>query len=131
MHISSGNKDGVLASLDSVIPVLLKKGYRFVSANELLGVSRDAIMPEMSWLERYANFWRNFFLGFASSVVEIIGLIFASATIACVFRLLFMGTFVVRSFKMESYVAPHDFQPPVTVLVPAYNEEKVIERTIA
>jgi cellulose synthase/poly-beta-1,6-N-acetylglucosamine synthase-like glycosyltransferase len=26
--------------------------------------------------------------------------------------------------------APHDFKPPVTVIIPAYNEEKVIEHTV-
>ena len=40
-----------------------------------------------------------------------------------------MGYFVFRG-KNHTQKADLHFMPPVTVLIPAYNEEKVIERTL-
>ena len=49
-------------------------------------------------------------------------------------RLLFIGTFAIFDrFRQPHYGTPGEvgsYKPSVAVLVPAYNEEKVIERTV-
>lgn len=40
-----GNNTQALQALEKAIPALQSAGYRFVAADEMLGVSRDALMP--------------------------------------------------------------------------------------
>jgi cellulose synthase/poly-beta-1,6-N-acetylglucosamine synthase-like glycosyltransferase len=87
-------------------------------------------MPEISPVEKYFAFWKKLFSEIRDIAWETIGMIFAVTTGLCVIRILFMSFFVMRSNRMEEQYASHDFQPPTTILVPAYNEDKVIERTI-
>lgn len=49
MHDSGGNRAQTVEALEKLIPLLQKQGYRFVTANETLGVSRDAVMPPVSF----------------------------------------------------------------------------------
>lgn len=58
--------------------------------------------------------------------------LFVVTTIVSVLRIVFLGVFVLRSSTgQKKHFSPKFLKmPPVTILVPAYNEEKVIERTI-
>lgn len=48
-----------------------------------------------------------------------------------IFRIVFLGFLVFRSRQAQKkFYSENPFAPPVTILVPAYNEDKVIERTV-
>lgn len=58
--------------------------------------------------------------------------LFIVTTVVSLFRIVFLGYFVYRShtYRKKHFSRKFLNLPPVTILVPAYNEEKVIERTI-
>ncbi len=61
--------------------------------------------------------------------VLLTGLFFV-CTVLAILRILFLGSLAIKDLRRQEPDPPHDYQPLVTVLVPAYNEEKVIANTI-
>ncbi len=132
MHDGGGNRAPTVAALPELIKALRAHGYEIVPVSQLIGKSRDEVMPPISgWRQRsYAqldsvafyliSFFNHFVIG-----VFFIGDVLMSA------RLIIIGIFAVidRLRKRKSFAAA-DYEPRVAVLIPAYNEEKVIARTV-
>ncbi|MDP4109252.1 MAG: glycosyltransferase [Bacillota bacterium] len=131
MHDAGGNRDQTVAALKKLIPLLRSKGYRFVSVNDLLGVPKDALMPEISFRESvlvFADKITTFVLVYGWDLIVIL---FFITTVISIFRIMFLGFFVLKSHKNSmKYQTLTDFQPFISVLIPAYNEEGVIAKTI-
>ncbi|HXZ80748.1 MAG TPA: glycosyltransferase [Terriglobales bacterium] len=134
LHDGGGNRTETVKALPRIIDGLRARGYEPVPVSELLGKTRDEVMPPIAanerWSARGARLGFMLFGLFMTTVVVVfyIGDILMSA------RLLFVGGFAIydrfRTSRRDSRLAKIDFQPPVAVLIPAYNEEKVIERTV-
>jgi len=132
LHDSGGDRSQTVKALPRIIDSLREKGYRFVSVSELLGQSRDAIMPVVKD-ENPIVFLGNrigFFLLFMwSSGLQYL---FITGTILGLGRLFILAVLAVcekihgrRRAKPDA-----DWQPSVAVVVPAYNEEKVVLQTV-
>jgi spore germination protein YaaH/peptidoglycan/xylan/chitin deacetylase (PgdA/CDA1 family) len=48
MHDAGGNRQQTVDSLKILIPLLKKEGYMFVNINDLLGVSKESLMPKIT-----------------------------------------------------------------------------------
>ena len=130
MHDGGGNRQATVAALPVLITTLRAKGYEFVPVSELMGKTHTEVMPtipaNMRWQARvdWAAF---FFIGlFAHSVVDIffIGDVLMSG------RLILIGIFALIDRFRRRPVPAGVYEPRVAVLIPAYNEELVIARTI-
>lgn len=126
MHDSGGDRSATVAALPTLIDGLRRDGYSFVSLSDLLGVSRDALMPpeagprslfETVSFGFLARFWSG--LAWVFWVVIFLGL---ARTLS-----------VVTMALLRRPVAQNDpaFAPSVAVVIPAYNEEDIVLRTIA
>lgn len=51
MHDGPGNRTQTVQALAKLIPDLQAAGYRFVTVDEMLNVPKEAIMPEVSYME--------------------------------------------------------------------------------
>ncbi len=131
MHDGGGNRAATVAALPVLIEALRAKGYQIVPVSTLLGKTRAEVMPALTPRQRWqaradsvAFFLFGFFNNFVVSVF-FLGDILMSA------RLIIIGVFAIldRLRKRENF-ATSEFQPEVAVLIPAYNEEKVIARTV-
>ena len=133
LHDGGGDRRETVKALPMIIDGLRKRGYEIVPVSRLLGKTRDEVMPPLSseselWAARIDSlaFWM-----FATIRYGII-MIFFVGDILMTGRLLFVGTLAIAD-RIRSTIRPvhaKDFHPPVAVLIPAYNEEKVIARTI-
>jgi cellulose synthase/poly-beta-1,6-N-acetylglucosamine synthase-like glycosyltransferase/spore germination protein YaaH/peptidoglycan/xylan/chitin deacetylase (PgdA/CDA1 family) len=134
LHDGGGNREQTVLALPKIIEGIRAKGLQIVPVYELLGKTRADIMPPVPANERWKA--RFTLLGFllAEIVMKGIAWIFLVGDLLMTGRLLFVGAFAIfdryrsRSFDNAFGGA---FMPKVAVLIPAYNEEKVIERTIA
>ena len=131
MHDGGGNRAATVAALPVLIEALRAKGYDIVPVSTLLGKTRAQVMPSLTPRQRWqaradsvAFFLFGFFNNFVVSVF-FLGDILMSA------RLILIGVFAIidRLRKRRNFATP-DYEPRVAVLIPAYNEEKVIARTI-
>ena len=131
MHDGGGDRSVTVASLPLLITTLRAHGYEFVPVSALIGKTRDQVMPPLTTAQRrqaIADSITFFFLAFFNHLVFYI---FYVGDVLMSARLIFIGIFAVidRLRKRKNYAGP-DYQPRVAVLIPAYNEEKVIARTI-
>jgi cellulose synthase/poly-beta-1,6-N-acetylglucosamine synthase-like glycosyltransferase/peptidoglycan/xylan/chitin deacetylase (PgdA/CDA1 family)/spore germination protein YaaH len=131
LHDGGGDRTATVAALPVLIENLRKRGYEIVPVSELVGKTRAEVMPPLTRKQRWqarVDSVAFFLFGFFNNFV--VGLFFVGDVLMSG-RLLLIGVFAVidRFRKRKNYATP-DYNPRVAVLIPAYNEEKVIARTI-
>jgi cellulose synthase/poly-beta-1,6-N-acetylglucosamine synthase-like glycosyltransferase/peptidoglycan/xylan/chitin deacetylase (PgdA/CDA1 family)/spore germination protein YaaH len=131
LHDGGGDRQATVDALPVLITALRARGYEIVPVSELLGKTREQVMPPLNsrqrWQARVDSIAFFLFGFFANFVVALffVGDILMSA------RLIIIGLFAIidRLRKRKNFATP-EYAPRVAVLIPAYNEEKVIVRTI-
>jgi len=132
LHDAGGDRSQTVQAIPKLVEALRGRGFQFVTVADLLGRSRDEIMPPVApenlwqtWLD-----WAAF--GVLNLAAVIIHWLFLIGIVLGIARLLFIGVLAVyhRWRKRRTLFDPA-YSPSVAVVVPAYNEEKVIVQTIA
>ncbi len=131
MHDGGGDRSATVAALPVLITALRAHGFEIVPVSSLLGRTRAQVMPPLTAGQRaqaLADSVAFFFISFFNHIVIYmfyVGDILMSA------RLIIIGLFaMIDRFRTRKNYAAADYEPRVAVLIPAYNEEKVIARTI-
>ncbi len=134
LHDGGGNRQQTVIALPRIIEGIRAKGLQVVSLYQLLGKTQADIMPPIPADERWAA--RLDWIGFAlfDFSIKAITWIFFLGDLLMTGRLLFIGAFAIFDrLRQTRFGAPGEaepYRPRVAVLIPAYNEEKVIERTV-
>src|SRR5215475_2958520 len=131
LHDSGGDRAQTVAALPQIIAGLRARGFQLVLVSELLGLSRYAVMPPIppdaqlsAWLTDIGFLCLNW-MGTTIHYLFLIGIVLG------VLRFLFIGALAVRErWHSRRAVYSDAFMPSVSVIIPAYNEEKVICQTI-
>jgi cellulose synthase/poly-beta-1,6-N-acetylglucosamine synthase-like glycosyltransferase/spore germination protein YaaH/peptidoglycan/xylan/chitin deacetylase (PgdA/CDA1 family) len=134
MHDGGGDRAETVRALPMIIDGIRARGYEVAPVYELLNKTRADVMaplpPAELWAARLDRF------GFWVFDVGIVGItwIFLLGDLLMTGRLLFIGAAAVYDRLREKiFGRPAEidsYKPKVVVLIPAYNEEKVIERTV-
>ncbi|HXY15948.1 MAG TPA: glycosyltransferase [Terriglobales bacterium] len=134
LHDGGGNRSQTVAALPEIIDGIRAKGLEIVPLYDLLGKTKADVMPALPANERWAA--RIDWLGFAlwDFVSKGIVWIFFLGDLLMTGRLLSIGALAiydrVRQNQVDAPVGAASYRPKVAVLIPAYNEEKVITRTV-
>jgi peptidoglycan-N-acetylglucosamine deacetylase len=132
LHDAGGDRSHTIEALPIIIQDLQRHGYTFVTVSHLLGKSRDDIMPPVKQNPFLIYDWAVF------SGTEfgnyILSTLFYLAIGLGIFRFLFLIYFSSKQnreskVKYESE-STRFYQPFVSVVIAAFNEEKVINKTI-
>ncbi|MEO6248316.1 MAG: polysaccharide deacetylase family protein [Sphingomicrobium sp.] len=132
LHDSGGERSQTIAALPAIIDRLRAAGYHFVPVSALAGLSRDQAMPLLSPGERAgASVDLAVFesLGF---FVNALAFLFAAAISLGILRAVVLSGLALLGARREHRLIfpPIDPDAFVSVLIPAFNEERVIERSI-
>ncbi|MEJ7933240.1 glycosyltransferase [Sphingobium sp. AN558] len=129
LHDGGGDRAQTVAALPRIISTLQAEGYRFVPASRLVGLSQAAAMPAVEASD---------LLAVRTDVAMFVLIAAASTTMAWIFyvaislgigrALLMTGLATIQSWRRRP--TPPIFQPTVSVIIPAYNEERVIETAV-
>lgn len=131
LHDAGGNRSATLQALPRIIDGFRAQGYRFVTIGELLGKSRDEIMPKPARDESGWALIEGQALDFKGLMGYLLGVAFLSVIFLTLLRSLAYATMaVIEKRRIRRRVFDESWQPPVSVLIAAYNEEKVIRRTV-
>jgi len=133
LHDGGGDRSQTVKALPMIIDGIRARGYRIVPVSELIGDSYAQVMPALtSARERWAARVDNLAFWMFSLILVGIQYIFFIGDILMTGRLVIIGALACIDRLRGSSAQRLDsgFQPNVAVLIPAYNEEKVIERTI-
>jgi cellulose synthase/poly-beta-1,6-N-acetylglucosamine synthase-like glycosyltransferase/peptidoglycan/xylan/chitin deacetylase (PgdA/CDA1 family)/spore germination protein YaaH len=131
MHDGGGDRSVTVAALPMLITKLREHGYQIVPVAELIGKTRAEVMPPLTPHQRWqarADSITFFLIGFFNNFVVAV---FFVGDVLMSGRLIIIGIFaLIDRLRTRKSFAPPDYAPRVAVLIPAYNEEKVIVRTI-
>lgn len=130
LHDGGGNRQQTVEALPRVIAILRAKGYHFVTASQLVGVPRAVAMPTVTGRDLVAV---------RTDVAIFIVLAIISVGLAWLFYLA-IGLGMARAVLLAALAwfqsrrerpIPPDYHPSVSVIIPAYNEERVIADSVA
>lgn len=136
LHDAGGNsRKPTLDALPRIIDSLKRSGYQFITLEQYLGMDRKTLMPPIEKGKAYYAMRSNLFLAeliyHMSDFLTALFLVFLGLG---TLRLLFMYVLMVREKRAENrrHYLPIDpaTAPLVSIIVPAYNEEVNIVRTI-
>lgn len=131
LHDAGGDRTATIQALPRIIQQLRAQGYEFVPLNELMGKTRAELMPLPAPGE---NRWANIegrALDAKGSFKLMIGMLFLLAIYLTLARSLVYGVLAtIQKFVARRRTFDPSYRPSVSVIIAAYNEEKVIVRTI-
>ncbi|MGO9591366.1 MAG: glycosyltransferase [Candidatus Acidiferrales bacterium] len=130
LHDGGGNRIHTVEALPQIIDGLRAKGYEFVSVSDLLGQTRAQMMPPLSHKEWLMARVDAFIFDAFRLLRQGIAFIFIAGIVLVSGRALIVGVLALIE-KMRPAPLDHpEYQPRVTILIPAYNEESVIVDTV-
>lgn len=131
LHDGGGDRSETVAALPHIIEQLQAKGYQFVTVSDLMGLTRDQVMSPVPTNQRAVASVNDVGFVIVSITSWLIANLFVVGIILGIVRMVFIGFFAVVEWVEDGFRKfPSDFRPHVSVLVPAYNEVKVIANTL-
>jgi cellulose synthase/poly-beta-1,6-N-acetylglucosamine synthase-like glycosyltransferase/peptidoglycan/xylan/chitin deacetylase (PgdA/CDA1 family) len=130
-HDGGGDRSATVAALPLVIDALRARGYTIVPVSALMGKTTAEVMPKLTFRQYLRALPDSIAFSGLAMIGKFIVLIFFVGDILMSARLLLVGLFaVIDRLRRPHRKASPGYNPRVAVLIPAYNEEKVIVRTI-
>ncbi|GAB7552450.1 glycosyltransferase [Novosphingobium sp. 11B] len=129
LHDGGGDRAQTVAALPRIIAALKGEGYTFVTASQLVGIPQARAMPAISTTDLAAV---------RVDVAAFVALMAVAAVLAWVFylaislgiaRAVIMAALAWYQSRRKRAEPPH-FEPAVSVIIPAYNEERVIAASV-
>jgi cellulose synthase/poly-beta-1,6-N-acetylglucosamine synthase-like glycosyltransferase/peptidoglycan/xylan/chitin deacetylase (PgdA/CDA1 family) len=134
LHDGGGNRAETVRALPMIIDGVRSKGYEIVPVYELLGMQRANVMAPLPRGELWAARLDRFGFWMFDAVIFAITWIFLIGDLLMTGRLVFIGAAAIYDrLREQIFGKPAEvssYKPKVAVLIPAYNEEKVIEKTV-
>jgi cellulose synthase/poly-beta-1,6-N-acetylglucosamine synthase-like glycosyltransferase/peptidoglycan/xylan/chitin deacetylase (PgdA/CDA1 family)/spore germination protein YaaH len=132
LHDAGGDRAQTVAALPAIIEGLRQRGFRFVPVSELANLPRQLVNPPIAQsdlLAARADLGLFLMLGWLS--IGINWLFMVAITLGIARAVCLSGLALVQARREARTVFPPiDPTTLVTVLIPAFNEERVIERAV-
>ncbi len=131
LHDGGGDRSATVAALPVLISALRSHGYQIVPVSELMGKTRAEVMPPLTEKQRWqARIDSIAFVAFAFFNRFVVSVFFVGDILMSA-KLIIVGLFaLIDRLRRRKIPGSGVFEPQVMVLIPAYNEETVIVRTI-
>ena len=134
LHDAGGSRTSTIKALPDIIDGLRERNYKFVSVSDLLGLSRDEIMRPIH-TEGVMSFTiarlSGAGLGWLSMFAKVMPLIAIVTTIIGIARVAVIIVFALQHRGRHNRRRSLKWRPrSLSILVPAFNEDKVICKTI-
>ena len=131
LHDGGGDRSVTVESLGPLIDALRAHGYTIVPVSALMGKTTAQVMPPLAFWQHVRTIPDSIAFSALDIITNFIVMVFFIGDILMSARLVIVGLFAVIDRLRKPYrQATPGYYPRVAVLIPAYNEEKVIVRTI-
>ena len=134
LHDGGGDRTETVRALPKIIDEIRAKGLQIVPVSQLMYKTRSEVMPPIPASELWAAWMSLIGFWMFSAGQKFIVIIFFIGDLLMTARLIFIGAFALYDRTHTKHFPKGSgnsgFSPKVAVLIPAYNEEKVIERTV-
>lgn len=131
LHDAGGDRSMTVRALPEIISQLRALGYTFIDVAQLRGVSRDRLMPPVSGRDMLLAgadeyvFEVTYWFQRTLSALFVLSLLLGFSRVA-----IFIVLALIQRYRERRRVFAPGFQPTVSVVIAAYNEERVIARTV-
>lgn len=126
LHDAGGDRSATVEALPRIIEYFQKAGYRFTTVADLMGKTRDEVMPPVPNYKGNYILRFNYFLAEAGYYISRVSYsLFIVFLVLGTIRLLFTLVFSLLQRKKEkqnTFIQKNEY-PLVSIIVPAYNEE--------
>ena len=131
LHDGGGDRTPTLEALPRIIDTLRAQGYQFVPLERLMGRTREQLMPvPTAGEQRWASIEGDALVT-KGNFKKVLGLLFLAAIYLTLLRSFVYGVLaVIEKFKARRRVFDPTYRPGVSVVIAAYNEDKVVVRTV-
>jgi cellulose synthase/poly-beta-1,6-N-acetylglucosamine synthase-like glycosyltransferase/peptidoglycan/xylan/chitin deacetylase (PgdA/CDA1 family) len=131
MHDAGGNRAQTIAALPRVIERLRRRGFGFVTVGQLAGGARGAYTDPVGGYQRLRGHLFVTMLAIARTVTTLLtAVVLAVAVLVALRMLLVLALASVQVRRGRRREGDTSFVPPVSIVVPAYNEAVGIERCV-
>lgn len=125
LHDGGENRENSVAAVPEIIAILREKGYSFISMSEALGVAPEVLMPEaIGYSTTFDRISFSAVSGTVSSITTIFYIVLAIG-ISRSLVILFLAF-----LRRRNQIFEKSYSKPVTVVIPAYDEEKIIVQCV-
>src|SRR5438094_6475726 len=134
LHDSGGEREATVEALPRLILELRARGFKFVLVSGLAGWTRDQVMPPLPPSQSFYTRTDTVAFLVLSTGGWLLQWAFITGIVLGLGRLVVIGALAfaqwARSRRRERGHVGEHYEPFVSVIVPAYNEDRVIESTI-
>lgn len=131
LHDGGGDRTETIAALPRIIDGLRARGFELVTVSNLLGLTTDSVMPPIPGHDRLVAGINDAGFRLINRFGSIVRTLFLLGLVLGISRLLLVGTLAVsQSWRRRLGSYPFEYAPTVSVLVAAFNEAKVIQKTL-
>lgn len=129
-HDGGGDRSQTVAALKRLVPRLEQRGFTFASLSELAGAPRSEVQPPATGSERLQGEVLIGALAVARWTTDVVLVLLIPIAALAVLRALAVAAFARHHARRWRRRVSQPFTPPVSVIVPAFNEATGIERAI-
>jgi len=131
LHDGGGERTATIQALPEIIETLQSEGYKFVTVSELMDTTKGRIMPPVTKVENPLIQSTKVALFSVASFNNLMFILFYSILFIFLLRLSILLYLASKHKKRKNLPdVGNRFHPLVSVVIAAYNEEKVIRRTV-
>jgi cellulose synthase/poly-beta-1,6-N-acetylglucosamine synthase-like glycosyltransferase/peptidoglycan/xylan/chitin deacetylase (PgdA/CDA1 family)/spore germination protein YaaH len=130
LHDGGGDRSATIAALPVLIDALRAHGYAIVPVSALMGKTTAEVMPKLTLRQYLSALPDSIAFSGLALVGKFIVTVFFVGDVLMSLRLVLIGILAIIDRLRRHKKPDPSFAPPVAVLVPAYNEETVIVRTV-
>ena len=133
LHDAGGDtRAETIKALPRIIEGLQARGYQFVPASALVGKPKSVLFPAVTGRQAWGVLLDRTIFDLSYWVGTAFTALFLLAISLGILRMVFMGVLAtIQAWRERAKVFDTAFTPPVSVIIAAYNEAKVINKTIA
>lgn len=131
LHDGGGDRSETVAALPAIISGLQRAGYRIVPTATLAGLSHDQVMPRIEGVDLAAVRADVFAFTAIGAVIVALNWTFFFAIALGVLRSVGLTVLALLPQRRRAPTSNGTFTPLVSVIIPAFNEERVIAASIA
>jgi len=130
LHDGGGDRSQTVAALPRIIATLKGEGYQFVTASQLVGLPQSRAMPAISTPDLAAvRIDVAAFVVLMALSMALMWLFYVAISLGMARAVIMAGLAWFQSGRKRA--DPPHYEPTVSVIIPAYNEERVIAASVA
>ncbi|KQT35271.1 hypothetical protein ASG29_03980 [Sphingomonas sp. Leaf412] len=132
LHDAGGDRSRTLAALPAIIRGLRARGYDLVGVSRLVGLSREQVMPRLRGAEASEALGTRGLFGTVAWMRDALTVLFVVVIAVGIVRALTLTGLALASRDRDRApdAPPHLVPTFVSVLIPAFNEARVIEASV-